>query len=66
MQAIAIPLRSSVMRFDCTFAFMCFRVVKLIIAARDIVDTYEAVGQWCLKFGQNFANTFFAPAKKSR
>jgi len=32
------------------------RDVEELLAARGIVVTYETVRQWCLKFGQGFAN----------
>jgi putative transposase len=31
-------------------------VIEELLAARGLVVTYEAVRQWCLKFGQKFAN----------
>ncbi len=35
---------------------LSFRDIEELLAARGIVVTYEAVRQWCLKFGQQFAN----------
>jgi len=35
---------------------LSYRDVEEILAARGIIVTYETVRQWCLKFGQNFAN----------
>ena len=35
---------------------LSYRDVEEILAARGIVVTYEAVRQWCLKFGQQYAN----------
>ena len=35
---------------------LSFRDVEEILAARGIIVTYEAVRQWCLKFGQGYAN----------
>ena len=35
---------------------LSFRDVEEILAARGVVVTYEAVRQWCLKFGQDYAN----------
>jgi putative transposase len=34
---------------------LSFRDIEELLAARGIVVTYEAVRQWCLKFGQEFA-----------
>ena len=36
---------------------LSYRDVEEILAARGIVVSYEAVRQWCLKFGQQYANT---------
>ena len=36
---------------------LSFRDVDELLAARGITVTYETVRQWCLKFGQDFANT---------
>ena len=36
---------------------LSYRDVEEILAARGIVVSYEAVRQWCLKFGQTYANT---------
>ena len=33
---------------------LSYRDVEEIMAARGIVVSYEAVRQWCLKFGQQF------------
>ena len=35
---------------------LSYRDVEEILAARGIVVSYEAVRQWCLKFGQQYAN----------
>ena len=35
---------------------LSFRDIEEILAARGIAVTYETVRQWCLKFGQQFAN----------
>ena len=35
---------------------LSFRDVKELLAQRGIVVSYETVRQWCLKFGQTYAN----------
>ena len=35
---------------------LSFRDIEELLAARGIVVTYETIRQWCLKFGQSFAN----------
>src|ERR1700745_909107 len=35
---------------------LSFRDVEALLAQRGIVVTYETVRQWCLKFGQMYAN----------
>ena len=35
---------------------LSYRDVEELLAARGIIVTHEAVRQWCLKFGQDFAN----------
>ncbi len=35
---------------------LSYRDVGELLAARGIIVTYETVRQWCLKFGQDFAN----------
>lgn len=35
---------------------LSFRDVEELMAARGVVVTYETVRQWCLKFGQTYAN----------
>jgi putative transposase len=35
---------------------LSFRDVEELLAQRGIIVTYETVRQWCLKFGQSFAN----------
>jgi len=35
---------------------LSFRDIEELLAARGIVLTYETIRQWCLKFGQQFAN----------
>jgi len=36
---------------------LSFRDVEELLAARGITVTYETVRQWCLKFGQDSADT---------
>ena len=35
---------------------LSYRDIEEILAARGILVSYEAVRQWCLKFGQGYAN----------
>jgi putative transposase len=35
---------------------LCFRDVEEMLATRGVVLTYETVREWCLKFGQTYAN----------
>lgn len=35
---------------------LSYRDVEELLAARGVLLTYETVRQWCLKFGQTFAN----------
>ena len=35
---------------------LSFRDVEELLAPRGIIVTYETVQEWCLKFGQNYAN----------
>ncbi len=35
---------------------LSFRDVEELMAQRGVVETYETVRQWCLKFGQTYAN----------
>jgi putative transposase len=35
---------------------LSYRDVEELLCAREIIVTYEAIRQWCLKFGQDFAN----------
>jgi putative transposase len=35
---------------------LSYRDVEELLAKRDVVVTYETVRQWCLKFGQQYAN----------
>jgi putative transposase len=35
---------------------LSFRDVEELLAERGIIVTYETVRQWCLKFGQQYAN----------
>jgi putative transposase len=35
---------------------LSFRDIEELLAARGITVTYETIRQWCLKFGQSFAN----------
>ena len=34
---------------------LSYRDVEEILAARGVIISYEAVRQWCLKFGQRYA-----------
>jgi putative transposase len=45
------------MRSGCLSAFRsAFALVEELLSERGIVVTYETVRQWCLKFGQTYAN----------
>ena len=35
---------------------LSYRDVEELLAERGIVVTYETIRQWCLKFGQRYAN----------
>ena len=35
---------------------LSFRYVEELLAARGVMLTYETIRQWCVKFGQPFAN----------
>jgi putative transposase len=35
---------------------LSYRDVEELLAQRGIIVTYETVRQWCLKFGQTYAN----------
>src|SRR3712207_9337434 len=35
---------------------LSFRDVEELLAARGVLVTYESVRQWCLRFGQEYAN----------
>jgi putative transposase len=35
---------------------LSFRDIEAIMAERGVVLTYETIRQWCLKFGQTYAN----------
>ncbi len=35
---------------------LSYRDVEELLAARGVIVTYETVRQWCLKFGQTYAN----------
>jgi len=35
---------------------LSFRDIEELLASRGIIVTHETVRQWCLKFGQQFAN----------
>ena len=35
---------------------LSYRDVEELLAERGVIVTYETVRQWCLKFGQQFAN----------
>ena len=37
---------------------LSFRDIEELLAARGVVVTYEAVRQWCLKFGQSFSVSY--------
>src|SRR5260370_8091595 len=57
-KAPAFRLKSSAMLSGSISA--CFRsvfgTVEELLAQRGILVTYETVGQWCLTFGQTYAN----------
>ncbi len=36
---------------------LSYRAVEELLAERGVLVTYESVRQWCLKFGQTYANT---------
>ncbi len=36
---------------------LSYRDVEELLAERGVLVTYESVRQWCLKFGQTYANT---------
>jgi transposase-like protein len=56
-KATAIRLKSSATRFGCISASpSVFGTVEELLAQRGIIVTYETVCQWCLKFGQTYAN----------
>lgn len=44
---------------------LSYRDVEELLAARGIIVTDEAIRQWCLKFGQDFANAFSPPTAGS-
>ena len=35
---------------------LSFRDIEELMASRGVILTYESIRQWCLKFGQAFAN----------
>jgi putative transposase len=35
---------------------LSFRDIEELMASRGVILTYESIRQWCLKFGQVFAN----------
>ena len=35
---------------------LSYRDIEELLAARGVILTYETIRQWCLKFGQPFAN----------
>ena len=35
---------------------LSFRDIEELLASRGILVTYETIRQWCLKFGQSYAN----------
>ncbi len=45
---------------DCVWLYfrfaLSYRDVEEIMAMRDVALTYEAIREWCLEFGQTFAN----------
>jgi putative transposase len=49
--------KSPVIAFWLYFRFaLSFRDVEEMLAMRGVVLTYETVREWCLKFGQTYAN----------
>lgn len=46
------------MRFGCITASASACDAELILAARDVVVSYESIREWGLRFGRLFANTF--------
>ena len=42
---------------------LSYRDVEELLAERGIIVTYETVRQWCLKFGQPYANQLRPPAQ---
>jgi hypothetical protein len=40
---------------------LSFREVEMMLARRGIEVSYESIRQWCLKFGQTFANEVRCP-----
>src|SRR5216683_3933908 len=54
---IASPLRSSVICVWLYFRFpLSFRDVEEMLAMRGVALSYETIREWCLKFGQTYAN----------
>ncbi len=54
---MASPLRSSATLVWLYFRFaLSFRDVEEIMAMRGVLLNYETIREWCLKFGQTFAN----------
>ncbi len=54
---IASLSRSSVIAFGYNFRFaLSFRDVEELLAMRGVALSYETVREWCLKFGQIYAN----------
>jgi putative transposase len=37
---------------------LSFRDIEDLLAERGIIVTHETIRQWCLRFGQEFANSF--------
>jgi len=57
IKASVSPQKSSATRSGCISASRsAFGPVEELLAQRGIVVTYETVRQWCLKFGQTYAN----------
>jgi putative transposase len=57
LQRVPFPIGDYQSRLSLYFRFsLSFRDVEEMLAQRGIVVTYETVRQWCLKFGQSYAN----------
>src|SRR5713101_2213622 len=54
---IAFPLRSLAIAFGYTSALpSAIGTSRKCSSMRGVILTYETVGEWCLKFGQTYAN----------